>query len=500
MKIKKLLLLFILCIASICLFSLATTVNAATISDDGKCTVVFHTDTGDINGESHQAVKFDFADGEETVQLSDISKDINPFSGYEFLGWTVFTSTGFKPVTEIAKSDFTGYGYIEVDGTRYDNAIMVDASYDTSKPIKNSGTYYITLDGFAGKINGKSTLKIEQKSSEFKTVDLTQYTAVRDDCIFVGWDYNGSIVKSISEDAFSNGDAITVQAVYKATKNPSDITADDYVLKLDANGGKIDGQDSNLYYYLGGKDSGTSMSLLPYIPTRNGYTFAGWNTEADGTGNNKKYIFWRDWNGGRGVENAITLYATWTKNSETPTTPETPQEPAKDTVKVVESSSTTKGNIEFETEVNKDYVLDIKITEVKKKLADKNVKFIADINVLEDGQVVKISDTKIKIKIALPDDLKGYNKYEVVYILNGEIKETIPATVEDGYIVFETSHLSEYGIVATNVEENNKTENTVINNPKTGDNIIIFSIIFVIALTGILATCIIIRKRVKNNK
>ena len=39
-----------------------------------------------------------------------------------------------------------------------------------------------------------------------------------------------------------------------------------------------------------------------------------------------------------------------------------------------------------------------------------------------------------------------------------------------------------------------------ITNPQTGDNIIIFSIIFVIALTGIVATCIISKKKVKNNK
>ena len=35
---------------------------------------------------------------------------------------------------------------------------------------------------------------------------------------------------------------------------------------------------------------------------------------------------------------------------------------------------------------------------------------------------------------------------------------------------------------------------------KTISNLIIFSIIFVIALTGILATCIISKKKVKNNK
>ena len=113
--------------------------------------------------------------------------------------------------------------------------------------------------------------------------------------------------------------------------------------------------------------------------------------------------------------------------------------------------------------------------EVEKDLANKNVKYIVDINLLENGQVVKISDTKMKVKIALPEDLKGFNKYEVVYISDDEIQETIPATIEDGYIVFETSHLSQYGIIARNVEE--KTEqvnNSKTDNPKTGDNSNIF--------------------------
>ena len=48
----------------------------------------------------------------------------------------------------------------------------------------------------------------------------------------------------------------------------------------------------------------------------------------------------------------------------------------------------------------------------------------------------------MKIKIVLPEDLKGYKKYEVVYILDDEIKETIPSTIEDGYIVFKSSYLS----------------------------------------------------------
>ena len=100
----------------------------------------------------------------------------------------------------------------------------------------------------------------------------------------------------------------------------------------------------------------------------------------------------------------------------------------------------------------------------------------------------------MKIRIALPEDLKGFNKYEVVYISNDEIKETIPAIVEDGYIVFETSHLSQYGIVATNVEEKTEQTKNETNNPKTGDNIILYVAIAGVSLAG-LATMIVVKKR-----
>ena len=185
-----------------------------------------------------------------------------------------------------------------------------------------------------------------------------------------------------------------------------------------------------------------------------------------------------------------------TKITITPT-PTKPEQPVKETVKEIQSTGETKAKIEFAKEVNKDYKLDIKPIEVKKDLTNKNVKYVVDINVLENGQIVKISDTKMKIRIALPEDLKGFNKYEVVYISNDEIKETIPATVEDGYIVFATSHLSQYGIVATNVEEKTEQTKNETNNPKTGDNIITSVILFVTSIATIGALTIVNRKKAR---
>ena len=187
-------------------------------------------------------------------------------------------------------------------------------------------------------------------------------------------------------------------------------------------------------------------------------------------------------------------FSVTTKITITPT-PTKPEQPVKETVKEIQSTGETKAKIEFANEVSKNLKLDIKPVEVKKELTDKNVKYVVDINVLENGDVVKISDTKMKIRIALPEDLKGFSKYEVVYISNDEIKETIPATVEDGYIVFETSHLSQYGIVATNVEEKTEQVKNETNNPKTGDNITTSVMLFITSVATIGTLTVVNRKK-----
>ena len=126
-----------------------------------------------------------------------------------------------------------------------------------------------------------------------------------------------------------------------------------------------------------------------------------------------------------------------------------------------------------------------------------NIDILQMVRMMENGEVVKISNTKMKIRIALPEDLKGFNKYEVVYISNDEIKETIPATVEDGYIIFETSHLSQYGIIATNVEGKTEQTKNETNNPKTGDNITTSIMLFVASIATIGTLTLVNRKKAR---
>ena len=467
---KKLFMMLITLIATLGI----TMVNAATISDDGKYTLILTSNEEyvSIDGKSEKIIKFNVAEGETTVKLSELTKEIVPFNGKnEFAYWGSFT--GEKVSDDIAITDFKWSS--DLGGVSYTDSLTLYAIF-SEKPLQGTGTYYLTLDSFAGKVNGESIIKLTSKSTEFKTVDLKKYIPEREGFTFNGWELDGKIVTSIDSSYFANRDCITITATY----TQDTFNGDGIVLKLNANGGKINGKESNSYDYIGGSNSGTTMSLLPYTPVREGYTFNGWNTKKDGSGENYNYVYWRFWdidektdkefekdtkikeeNGYERYKN-ITLYATWTKNNE------------------IKNNGDVKASVTFEKEFDNDYVLDIKKVEVSKNLSDKNVKYIVDINVLENGEIVKINDTKMKIRIALPEELKGYKKYEVVYILDNEIKETIPAIIEDGYIVFETSHLSEYGVVATE-----KNANTNVENPKTGDNIALYIVTSIVSMIGI---------------
>ena len=509
MIIKKSLIFLTIILAGICLFIFSNKVNAATISGDGKYSLVLtaNEDEGCFDGEYVKLVRFNIAEGETTVKLSELTKGIVPFNGKtEFSHWEMAENTKASEELEIAK--FTGSGNFYTSTGKevnYTNGLTLSAKF-SDKELKDSGKYYVSIDAFGGTINGKAKITLESKVEEFKTIDLTKYTPVRKGYTFKGWDLDGKIVTSINSSALAKSAVANLTATY--TQDTFDGT--DRVLILNANGGTIDGKASNKYDYLGGGNSGTAMSLLPYTPVREGYKFTGWNAKKDGSGKNYTYIYWRRWdkddkedlNRDTVIKNAlgaeyyqnVTLYASWTKTSGKP------EKPVKETVKEIQSTGKTKGKIEFEKEVSKDYKLDIKPVEVKKDLTNKNVKYVIDINVLENGEVVKINDTKMKIRIALPEDLKGFSKYEVVYISNDEIKETIPATVEDGYIVFETSHLSQYGIIATNIEEENNTKTTSIsknetNNPKTGDNITTSVMLFITSVATIGTLIVVNRKK-----
>ena len=294
MKLKSALLLLLVAIFSI---SGIMTVNAATVKDDGKYTLILGTGLngsyGKIDGDYSKMIKFDVADGDTTVSLSELTAGVLPFNGEtQFVYWATDWKGETKVAEDIPLSDFNSEGtFWANDGeVAYTNGLRIYATF-SEEPLKGTGTYYLTLDGLGGEVNGKYEITMTSSSSEYQTVDLTKYTPVRDGYTFVGWALNGEFVTEISADCFKESDAVKVLATY--TKNTFD--NDGIVVTLNANGGQLNGKESNTYDYVGGRDSGALMSLLPYVPVREGYTFNGWNTKSDGSGTMETYIYWRIW-------------------------------------------------------------------------------------------------------------------------------------------------------------------------------------------------------------
>lgn len=154
---------------------------------------------------------------------------------------------------------------------------------------------------------------------------------------------------------------------------------------------------------------------------------------------------------------------------------------------IFESSETLSGDYKLDT-------TDLTTTltnEDKDKLVNENQTLLAlyDISVLDSNDdVVEMRDGEFTIRIKLTDEMEKFNKLTAAYVENGEVKETFPVTVEDGYVVFTTTHLSNYAIIGENVE--NPT------NPSTSDNIMIFAGILTIGLAGAISSLYFMKKRV----
>ena len=485
--------------------------NAATIKEDGEYDVIISSIYEYIytNGKSTYVVSFDFDEGEEEVLVEDLVKDLDVFAyGRKVLGWKKSFDNSEKPtnITKLSKSDFD---YCESGGVKSDKGFLLNPILEEYGPV-NSGTSYLVINAFMGSINGKDIEVIKAPTSSFATVDLTKYvpTSTYSEYSFEGWSIDGkSYVKSISAEDFEKvpHDIIEVVGIWKKNTFDSNSSLN---FRLDANGGTIDGETSKLFNFFVPRDSKDPYYLLAHNPKREGYKFTGWNTKADGTGSDVTTLIWGEV---RDAESAgldvdenkfLKLYATWEKTAETVTPAPTPEENKGTELSTKVENSEVEVKVELEKAVEKGSKLQIvkvaeeKVAEVKK--IEKNLKAVFDINVVSNsGNIIKIEDNKMQIRILLEEDLRGYKNYQVVYIKDGKIVEEMPTKIEGNYIVFETTHLSEYGIIANNnekveeaqkpqtdnketQEEANKTQN-----PQTGDNVVVFGIIFVVAVLGL---------------
>ena len=125
-----------------------------------------------------------------------------------------------------------------------------------------------------------------------------------------------------------------------------------------------------------------------------------------------------------------------------------------------------------EKKVNKKYKLkeeNLKSTPVAQHLSEtldegKDLVSLYDVSVYDGSKIVEMKNGKYTIKIKIDEDVTNYDNYQIIYVNeSGEIEEYIDGKVEDGYVVFETSHLSQYGIIA----DVTTTAKVQVNNEKT---------------------------------
>ena len=104
--------------------------------------------------------------------------------------------------------------------------------------------------------------------------------------------------------------------------------------------------------------------------------------------------------------------------------------------------------------------------------------------------ITKLKDGSFEVKIPITEKFK--DKELVVYYVDDEGKITdYPVTIEDEYAIFNTNHFSIYTLAEKTIIEEK--------NPNTGDNILVYIVLGVVALLGIITCAVIYLKKKKTN-
>ena len=205
-------------------------------------------------------------------------------------------------VNSYQKTGYTLAGFYSSDGLRViDSGGSLDTAYTPGSsltPRYNANTYTINYNG-----NGNTGGSTESSSHTYDTAKaLTSNGFTKTGYRFIGWSTsaNGSVVysngQSVKNLTATNGGTVNLYAQW------APIT---YSVAFDANGGDGESMSNQSFTY------DASQNLTKNSFTRTGHTFAGWNTEKNGTGTS--------YSDNASVSNltttnnaTVTLYAQWT--------------------------------------------------------------------------------------------------------------------------------------------------------------------------------------------
>lgn len=128
------------------------------------------------------------------------------------------------------------------------------------------------------------------------------------------------------------------------------------------------------------------------------------------------------------------------------------------------------------------------ITNLESQAGNKALVGLYDISVVDsDNNVVPMKNGEFTIKIKLTEEMKKYNHLIAAYIKDGKIVEKFDVKIDGDYAVFNTTHLSWYGVLGENIAN--------VENPNTGDSIAFFITIALIGVIGLSISYTSIKKR-----
>ena len=232
-----------------------------------------------------------FADGNETLQgVTDgdgvARQPLAPTrEGYTFAGWT-YDRDGNDPV-DFSKPLVGGGDHATLFAQWI--AVEKDNSIDVLY-VANGGTFFDGSDALQGVTDGDGVAR-------------QPLAPTREGYTFAGWTYDskGKDPVDFSKPVQGGGDHVTFYAQWTKDKGTDENVK---VVLYFANGGTFfDGNET-----LQGVTDGDGVARQPLAPTRDGYTFAGWTYDSEGT---DPVDFSKPLVGGG---DHATLFAQWTED------------------------------------------------------------------------------------------------------------------------------------------------------------------------------------------
>ena len=235
---------------------------------------------------------------ESTIELPTPTKD-----SYVFDGWLVTTAEGNW-------TNGTLYTDSSIAAGKYGNVTVTAQWHKTVTVHFYSGSKGAVHNQFQITFKNNETAGSVKSPTSFGTID--GWTAL-------GWTASTAASKAVGDAAIKGGTTITVApakneyvyyAVYtqsQTLKYESNANGDTSVKNIPANGTL-----AGAYYNSSDAKLNITRTIPSTVPTRNGYTFKSWNTQANGSGTN--YAAGARYTNSAQID---TLYAQWTENQYT---------------------------------------------------------------------------------------------------------------------------------------------------------------------------------------